>query len=219
MRKYKSRAIKHVAPSAYAKCLRNFTYAKWLRNASAQAKWPTQLLKSSLLYKFHHFKKNRSSFVHFRGVTSLQDQHAPACCAEYPVITPTFCAPGKKRRLVMVKWYTMTCSQVFVVHATEVVYLYYIQIDVHKRPSKKMAQFSFIGFGWLAMFIYWTHIRNYKTLGSMCKSHQITIYLAWCGWRPCRRQCFKTIIKASASEICRGWGFHRDILYAKVLLI
>ena len=106
----------------------------------------------------------------FGGVTSLQDQHAPACCAEYPVITPTFCAPGKKRRLVMVKWYTMTCSQVFVVHATEVVYLYYIQIDVHKRPSKKMAQFSFIGFGWLAMFIYWTHIRNYKTLGSMCKS-------------------------------------------------
>ena len=62
MRKYKSRAIKHVAPSAYAKCLRNFTYAKWLRHASAQAKWPTQLLKSSLLYKFHHFKKNRSSF-------------------------------------------------------------------------------------------------------------------------------------------------------------
>ena len=57
MRKYKSRAIKHVAPSAYAKCLRNFTYAKWLRHASAQAKWPTQLLKSSLLYKFHDFKK------------------------------------------------------------------------------------------------------------------------------------------------------------------
>ena len=61
MRKCKSRAIKHVAPSAYAKCLRNFTYAKWLRHASAQAKWPTQLLKSSLLYKLHHFKKNRSS--------------------------------------------------------------------------------------------------------------------------------------------------------------
>ena len=65
MTKYKPRVIKHVAPSAYAKCLRNFTYAKWLRNASAQAQWPTQLLESSLLYKFHHFiiisTKNRSS--------------------------------------------------------------------------------------------------------------------------------------------------------------
>ena len=74
MRKCKSRAIKHVAPSAYAKCLRNFTYAKWLRHASAQAKWPTQLLKSSLLYKFHHFKKNRSSYVQY-GRTSLFEAH------------------------------------------------------------------------------------------------------------------------------------------------
>ena len=75
MRKYKSRAIKHAAPSAYAKCLRNFTYAKWLRHASAQAKWPTQLLKSSLLYKFHHFKKNRSSIVGWAPLVD-NDWHA-----------------------------------------------------------------------------------------------------------------------------------------------
>ena len=93
MRKYKSRAIKHVAPSAYAKCLRNFTYAKWLRHASAQAKWPTQLLKSSLLYKLTVLAKEHALF-HLTLKKHYEDtfrRHvAPHCLAPHCLVTPHF---------------------------------------------------------------------------------------------------------------------------------